>query len=64
MPEADAGYAATTSRRLVAHYLQPALPVGAIHPVVALVGTAGLVACVLAARRELIIDPAQALRQD
>jgi len=39
MPEADAGYAATTSRGLVAHYLQPALPVGAIHPVVALVGT-------------------------
>jgi F-type H+-transporting ATPase subunit a len=39
MPEAEAGYAATTSRGLVAHYLQPALPVGAIHPVVALVGT-------------------------
>jgi len=35
-----------------------------VAAVVALVGTAGLVACVLAARRELIIDPAQALRQD
>jgi putative ABC transport system permease protein len=35
-----------------------------VAAVVALVGAAGLVACVLAARRELIIDPAQALRQD
>jgi len=32
--------------------------------VVALVGTAGLAACMLAARRELTIDPALALRQE
>jgi predicted permease len=32
--------------------------------VVALVGTAGLAACVLAARRGLVIDPARALRQE
>ena len=35
-----------------------------VAAVVVLVGTAGLASCVLAARRELIIDPAQALRQD
>lgn len=35
-----------------------------VSSVVALVGTAGLAACVLAARRGLVIDPARALRQD
>lgn len=35
-----------------------------IAGVVALVGTAGLAACTLAARRELTIDPALALRQE
>ena len=35
-----------------------------IAAVVALVGTVGLLACVVAARRELMIDPARALRQE
>jgi len=43
--------------------VQPRDPI-VIAAVVGIVGTVGLAACVLAARRQLVIDPASALREE